>query len=278
MRYRKGMISVSDSRDIPVLLLIRDSRAISISQLIAELMLDGVETNSRSIHWRLSRLVASGLVEKVGNDRAIGEPAYAITHDGLALLEYRGHVLLSLGSFSKTIIAEAELLHMLELNAIRLALKRAGILVEWKHTLQIVSENLVDYGKTTKDYDSVVIIAHEGRRIRFAIEYERTAKSTARYREIVKTIEDDTEIPFVLYLTPGQELLYLLTQDLRSLGERAAFGVSGLVKTKLLGAPIVVVTDQPAVRKLGEILSELPEYKPFGVEYLAASLTARSAQ
>ena len=159
------------------------------------------------------------------------------------------------------------MLQMLELNAIRLALKRAGILVEWKHTLQIVSENLVDYGKTTKDYDSVVIIAHEGRRVRFAIEYERTAKSTARYREIVKTIEDDTEIPLVLYLTPSQELLYLLTQDLRPLGERAAFG-SGLVKTKLLGAPVVVVTDQPAVRKLGERLSELPEYKPFAIEYI----------
>jgi hypothetical protein len=42
-------------------------------------------------------------------------------------------------------------LHMLELNAIRLALKRAGILVDWKHTLQIVSENLVDCGNTTKD-------------------------------------------------------------------------------------------------------------------------------
>jgi Replication-relaxation len=278
MRYRKGMISVSDSRDIPLLLLIRNSRAISISQLITELMLDEIETNARSIHWRLNRLVESGLLERVGNERAIGEPAYAITHNGLALLEYRGHVLLSLGSFSKTIIAEAEVLHMLELNAIRLALKKAGILVEWKHTLQIVSENLVDYGKTTKDYDSVVIIAHEGRRIRFAIEYERTAKSTARYREIVKTIVDDTEIAFVLYLTPSQELLYLLAQDLRSLGEKAAIGVSGLMKAKLLGAPVVVVTDRPCVRKLGEILSELPEYKPFGVEYLAASLTARSPQ
>jgi hypothetical protein len=67
------MISVSGTRDIPLLLLIRDSRAISISQLIAELMLDAIETSSRSIHWRLSRLIASGFVEKVGNDRAIGE-------------------------------------------------------------------------------------------------------------------------------------------------------------------------------------------------------------
>jgi hypothetical protein len=67
------MISASGTRDIPLLLLIRDSRAISISQLIAELMLDAIETSSRSIHWRLSRLIASGFVEKVGNDRAIGE-------------------------------------------------------------------------------------------------------------------------------------------------------------------------------------------------------------
>jgi hypothetical protein len=99
MRYRKGTISVSDSRDIPLLLLIRDSRAISISQLIAELMLDEIETNARSIHWRLHRLIVSGFVERVGNDRAIGEPAYAITHDGLALLEYRGHVLWPARSF-----------------------------------------------------------------------------------------------------------------------------------------------------------------------------------
>ena len=72
MRYRKGMIFISDSRDIPLLLLIRDSRAISISQLIDDLMFDAIETNSRSIHWRLNRLIASGFVEKVATTGQLG--------------------------------------------------------------------------------------------------------------------------------------------------------------------------------------------------------------
>ena len=140
MRYRKGLIAISKARDIPMLLLIRDSRAISFSQLVEELLQDATETNSRSVYWRVNRLVNCGFVEKRTYQRIVGEPVYAITHDGLSLLEGNGYSLLALGSFTRTIVAGAEIPHMLELNAIRLSLKKSGLLVEWKNELQVISE------------------------------------------------------------------------------------------------------------------------------------------
>ena len=258
MRYRKGFISISDSRDIPMLLLIRDSRAISSSQLIAELMLDKVESNSRSIHWRLNRLVANGMVQRLGNDRSYGEPVFSITHEGLSVLEYKGHALLALGSHLKSIVAEPEIPHTLELNAIRFSLKSSGLLVSWKTELQIISENLVDCGMATKDYDSVVTIRYDNRVVRFAIEYERTAKSAARYREICQTIKDDRATRLVLYLSANQEIMYLLTQELRSLQNKVAFGLASLFRIQQLSAPMVVIRNAPTVLPLCDILAGLP--------------------
>lgn len=260
MRYRKGMVDISEERDIPALKLVRDARAISLSQATSELILANVEVHPNSTRWRFNRLSKVGLIERLSHEQAIGEPVYVITQIGLAFLESKGHAILALGSATKTVLQPAEVFHMLELNAIRIALKQASLLEHWKNELQIVSENLVNFGSTIKDYDAIVTLNLDGRKVRFALEYERTAKSTARYKDIVRAIEGDSAIDFVLYLVANQELLFLLNQELRRIGSKIAIGLASLFRAQLLETRVLFMAGQGTdYRPLVEVLTELPE-------------------
>ena len=55
MRYYKGYIAVSDTCDIPVLLQIRNSRAICFDQLQDLLSHEMLAVLSRSLRWRVNR-------------------------------------------------------------------------------------------------------------------------------------------------------------------------------------------------------------------------------
>ncbi len=199
MRYYKGHISITLDRDIPLLLLVRDARAIRSSQLYEMLLLTQLEVSRSSARWRMNRLLRVGLLCALEEKRFFGEPVYSITHDGLSVLESHGHSLLSVGSFSKTITPNAEIIHMVELNDIRLALLRSNLLISWKGEMEIISENLALYGQAAKDYDAVVTIGVDGEEKKFAIEYERVAKSSSRYDEIRGALESDHRVDLVLY-------------------------------------------------------------------------------
>ena len=225
MRYRKGAISINESRDIPLLLLIRDSRAITLQQLHCMLPILNIETNRNSAYWRIRRLEQNGFIEQLKQTKTLGCPVYAITHEGLGLLEFKGYSLLSLGSFSRNVIHDSEVLHMTEINDIRLTLLKSGRLRKWKNELQVLSENLAFYGETTKDYDAQVTVDTAKGPRSFGLEYERTAKSAARYREIRKMIDEDLRSSFVLYLSPNQELMFLLAQELCAHQTQVVFGL-----------------------------------------------------
>lgn len=254
MRYRKGMVDISDARDVPVLKLIRDARAISLSQLTEELILINSEVSSKSAYWRITRLQKSGLVDRI-NDTMIGDPVYRITQIGLGLLEAKGHVLLAVGSASETIVKPGEVFHMLELNSIRLEFRKAGLLHHWKTELEIISENLVGFGCSNKDYDAVVTLNFEGNRVKFALEYERTVKSAKRYREIVEAIRLDESIDLVVYLVANPELAFVLEQELQPLKDKVAIGFAGIFKRLLIETQLLQMSDY---RPFTEILRELP--------------------
>jgi hypothetical protein len=225
MRYRKGLISISDSRDIPMLLLIRDSRAISLEQLYAILPLLKIEVNRNTAYWRIHRLEQNGFITQLKQTRTMGCPVYAITHEGLGLLETRGHSLLGLGSFSRTIIEDVEVLHMIELTSIHITLLRSGKLISWKNELKVVSENLAAFGQTTKDYDAQITVQISAGLSSFGLEYERTAKSSTRYQQVRAMIDADLRASFVLYLAPTQELMFILAQELSRTQTPVVFGL-----------------------------------------------------
>jgi len=253
MRYR-GAIEINDTRDVPLLKLVRDARAISLSQLTAELMLMGCEVHPKSPRWRVTRLQKCGFLDRITNE-ALSEPVYRITQTGLGLLESRGYALLAINSTSETVVKPAEVFHMLELNSIRLELRKAGLLYNWKTELEIISENLVGYSSSLKDYDAIVTLQFEGSRVKFALEYERTIKSAKRYREIVEAIRQDTSIDLVLYLVATQELAFVLEHEFKALKDKVAIGLAGTFRRLLIATHLLHFTDY---RSFGEILRELP--------------------
>ena len=278
MRYRKGSIALHEKRDIPILLTIRNARAVTLSQLIGELFHLGRESSLRGTYWRIDRLVSAGLLVKLRLSTTIGEPAYALTGAGLRALEFRGHYLLALSSETKNVLADAEVPHMIEVNAIRMAMMKAGILDNWKSELEIISENLVNRFSARKDFDAIATIGHGGRRVRFAVEFERTVKSSARYREISKLILNDSSINLVLYFAANEEVMSVLAHEFGPLGERVAFCLLNQFKNRLLATPVLTVGDHSEFRPLTEILHSLPEaaadawYYPFEI-YPAAVKT-----
>ena len=177
MRYYKGYIALSDACDVPLLLHIRNARAVTFSQLGDLISFENFAELSRSLRWRVARLEKAGLIMRLEGQRHLGKPVFGITHSGLASLESRGHYLFSLPSTTDQILHVAQVPHALELVNIRIALAKGGILRAWKNELEIVSRNLVLEGSPSKDYDAIAEIEIEGRAHQFAIEYERTPKA-----------------------------------------------------------------------------------------------------
>ena len=248
MRYYKGYIAISDERDIPVLLHIRNARAVSFNQLCGLLKHDEIETLRRSVHWRVSRLEKAGLIERFEQDRFFGQPVFAITPLGLALLESRGHSMVALPSTIEHVIHRSQLFHALELVNIRLALAQHGILRSWKSELEVQSRNLVLEHSNAKDYDAVVEVSIEGESRIFAIEYERTAKASARYKAIRELLSRDKTVETVLYLTSDHDVLYLLAVELRGVAKRIGIALSDQFRRDLLNTqPLRVGADANVV-------------------------------
>lgn len=234
MRYYKGYIALSDACDVPVLLHIRNARAICLDQLCELLALDGIAPPSRSFRWRITRLETAGLIARADAHRHFGKPVYGITPAGLISLESRGHYLTSLPSTTDQILHASQIPHALELVNIRIALAKGGILRSWKCDLEITSRNLMLEGLVAKDYDAIAEIDVDGTSRNFAIEYERNPKASARYRAIREVLDKDETTDTVLYLTANDDILYLLAVEMRSSRKRIGFALSASFRRSLL--------------------------------------------
>ena len=74
MRYYKGYIALSDACDVPVLLHVRNARAICFDQLLELISLEMVAALSRSLRWRVARLEKAGLIARMEKYRYLGKP------------------------------------------------------------------------------------------------------------------------------------------------------------------------------------------------------------
>lgn len=234
MRYYKGYIALSDACDVPVLLHIRNARAICFDQLFELISLEMVAALSRSLRWRVARLEKAGLIARLERYRYFGKPVFGITQQGLECLETRGHYLLSMPSNTDQILHSSQVPHALELANIRIALAKGGLLRSWKCELEITSRNLMVEKSVTKDYDAIAEIEVEGSAKTFAIEYERNPKASARYRAIREVLDKDDTTDTVLYLTSNDDILYLLAMEMRSSRKRIGFALSESFRRSLL--------------------------------------------
>jgi hypothetical protein len=213
MRYRKGSIVISETHDVPLLLLVRNAGYITHEQLIALSGYDKSQSSVCNFLWRIRRLLAGGFAALL-HQRIEGHKVYSITRKGLAELESFGHMLYSLNPETASIGRPSKMMHCLELNDIRLTLKRHRLLDSWLSDIEVCSENLLTEDQYVKDYDALAVLRVGDRRLHCAIEYERTTKSLARYAEIRQALSQERTLNAILYIVREVERLFLVAEQL----------------------------------------------------------------
>jgi len=210
---RSPYIHFNWERDLPLMLAIRNATFISHHQLSEHIQASGIESARRSFNWRIERLVRAGMADKLPPQPPFVGPVYTITREGLACLESCGQGLVSLTSESRTLAKTSQMHHYLELAEIRAAFRRAGLLREWAGDLEVRSINQSIDLPLAKDYDAIADVQWEANTFRIAIEYERSLKSSDRYRELISSIAGERQVRLVLYFTSSVDLLYQLKPE-----------------------------------------------------------------
>jgi hypothetical protein len=247
-------VALSDTCDVPILLQIRNARALYFEQLRDLILLDGNGIAIASLRWRVARMEKAGLIQRLSDQRHLGKPVFGITQSGLAFLESRGHFLLSLPSTAEQMLHPTQVPHALEMVNIRLALMKAGILRNWKTDLEIAARNLVLETVATKDFDAIAEIDVDGTQHCYAIEYERSPKSASRYRAIREVLDKDVTVDAVLYLTANDDILYLLALEMRGARKRIGFALSESFRQSLLDTRTLTNTPDSLVVPLRELI------------------------
>lgn len=210
---RSPYVQFNWERDLPLMLAVRNATFISHRQLSEQIRAGGSETGRRSFNWRIERLVRAGMADKLPPQPPFVGPVYTITRKGLACLESCGQGLVSVTSESRTIAKPSQMHHYLELAEIRAAFRRAGLLREWAGDLEVRSINQSIDLPLAKDYDAIADVQWEANPFRIAIEYERSLKSSDRYRELISSIAGERQVRLVLYFTSSVDLLYQLKPE-----------------------------------------------------------------
>jgi len=248
MRYAKGTIAVNVNRDIPLLAQVRNSKFITHHQLFELMMAGRFECSRPSFNWRVKRLLQSNHLSICDGNFGTGVVVYRITRDGLAQLENHGQFAVVLNSATQHLPHLSQAHHALELNAIRLALKREDVLAGWKSDVEIASSNTISPGPLKKDYDSIVDVWNDGQIARFALEYERTLKSSRQYEKVRAALENENQVSCVLYLTSGFDIVLHLAHELSGIPKRLAFATAPLFRHYLLDTPVILHPQQPEVK------------------------------
>jgi hypothetical protein len=255
MRYRKGSISLSTTRDYPLLRQVLDSGFVTQGQLFEFLRLDHYVFSRNSFNNRVLRLVKHGLLTRRDLPIANHEWAYSVTPAGASRLAGTGeYCIASSGRFGASTV-HASINHSLELNEIHLALKRSGSLVHWMSEPAIRSRNDFAGGGFWKYYDAVVVVHLAGRDCKFALEYERTPKAARHYGFIRERLEQETAIAHFLYLVPNYDLLEFIAERLSQCRRAVYIGLFRDFLQQTLGLP-VRRTGSHASLTLAAVLSE----------------------
>ena len=254
MRYRSGSISLSPVEDDPLLWQVMQARYISHEQLWKCVSLRNNITPRSTFNWRVARLVQHGLLRRL-NIPAAGQCAvYCVRRSGLEYLASRGECV---AEFDWNVRRPEDaglsaVLHSLGLNDIYLRFRETGALRGWKWDTEIRAHNELTAAPYMKDYDAIVSLHLAGHEVRFALEYERMAKSGNRYAGIRKLIEAEKHLQLFLYLTAHYNVLSFVRQHFESTPKQVYFGLLGDFTDNAL--KMKVVDSRLRSRPLGEVL------------------------
>src|SRR6266436_9330036 len=237
MRYRKGSIALSVTRDYPLLRQVLHSGFITHSQLFAFLRLDYCVSSRNVFNNRVLRLVNHRLLVRHDLPLTNRESVYSISEAGASELVSKGecYVRTDRPNFGN---GRSHLNHALDLNEIHLALKRTGTLVYWTPETEIRSRNDLTANGYWKYYDAVVVVRLAGQDYKFALEYERTPKAMRHYEIVRQRIEMETSIAQFLYLVPNYDLLEFVANKLRHCKRAVFFGLLRDFLQQTLAVPV----------------------------------------
>lgn len=237
MRFEKGSVQISDTRDVPLLQQVLRAGFATSNQLFEFMRLQQTESLRESFNHRLRRLMHHGLIEKHrGGSR--GRPQVCrISPDGASLLIDYGEL------FSGRSGAEGNkknCIHWLDLNDLHLALLRARVLTRWIPATEICSQNDLTRFRYAKDYDAVAVLDRDGATFRFGIEYERSPKTDTRYQEIAYSLESEQLVDTVLYLVRNYHLLCKVRDYVCPRGVQVCIAMFSDFMNTLLDTPVML--------------------------------------
>jgi hypothetical protein len=252
VRYLKGAIALSDTRDYPLLRRVLHSTFITGEQLFEFMRLEYCASSRKAFENRVRRLIAHQLISRHKIPTINRGVVYAIAPAGASELIARGEYYS--GSTDRVEAVGGHVQHALELNEIHLALKRTGMLARWTPESDIRSRNeLTDIGYG-KDYDATVEVRIGSQEHRFALEYERTPKAKARYDAIRRRIEAQTQLRRFLYIAPNHDLLAFLRGRFQECSQVIHFGLYRDILVDALDVP-VQANHGSTTSRFSEILS-----------------------
>ena len=237
MRYAKGSIQISQTRDIPLLQQVLRSGFATNDQLYDFMLLNQSERARQAFDHRLRRLAAHGLIEKHGR-AARGRPqVYLISKEGASLLIdvgelFAGRIGIKFGDRNCS--------HWLDLNELHLAMAKAGLLTRWTPASEINSQNDLTQFGYAKDYDAVLTVESEGREMRFGLEYERTPKTCRAYDQIASKLDGEMLVDTVLYLVPNYHVLCMIRDCVTPRQVRVCVALYADFMKTFLSTPVMI--------------------------------------
>jgi hypothetical protein len=247
MRYAKGTFVITSERDIPLLRQVRNSRFVAHQQLFELLHHDAAASCRSTFNWRVQRLLKTGHIARLQSVAWQGSPVYSITPNGLVELESQGEFAIALHSRTRRMPDHAQVFHALELNAIRLALARNGLLVSWQSEVEISSTNMVSGTPYQKDYDAIVKVWVYNEPREFALEYERCLKSAKQYEMIRAALEAERQIGCILYLAADAAVLLALLHQLTPVSQHLGFATARSFRQQLLATSVTTDVNRALV-------------------------------
>ena len=247
----RGKSLLNAKKDLPLLLLIRDTTFISRQQL--ELLIAGRtdEVNYSCRNRRLARLVELNQIHIYPQCFPYPGRVFAITQGGINTLQLAGMGILSVSADTETLADVGQVPHFIGLNQIEIAARKALNVRQWIGDRQLKSINIAANRPTQKDYDSIAEIASPSDSdavLHLGIEYERTIKSKERYAQIRKSIDAERQIQGLLYFVDNETTAVFLAREVYSATVPVGVVIASQFQASGVDAPLRVVQDRSVIR------------------------------
>lgn len=247
----RGTCRLSVSRDVPLLMAVRDATFVNRSQLETLMPEAAKPEDWRNRNARIRRLIA--LEQLAIHQQCFPYPGrvFSITQAGLRTLELAGMGILSVTSNTDIVVDTDQISHFLGLNAIQIEMRKVFKVIRWYGDQHLKSLNLSVTKPTAKDYDSIAFIANSGNpdcQARVGIEYERSLKSRERYSDIRKAIATETQIDGLIYFADNEVTANYLASAVFAQSFPICVAVTQDLYRSGVNCPMLTVQERQVVR------------------------------